>query len=454
MVDGTGLVGLAGDRHGAPPRRRCGGRRVDHPRRAARWPARHARPRASPTRACCTSMTSYDRPDGDAAIVREWAAGTTLVDRLAGRTPTRKKPACSGIQVARALAASHEGGVTHEALGPGDVLITEERPGQDRRACCTRGRSRMARGRAPSPTPGAAGCRHLRGGDRTLAGGRPRRAGRCRRRGPRRRAPDRCAQEFPSRWTGAHRGSDGPGRRPGTMVGHALEDVLAELGRRASDAARAAATGGGEAATGALAGDAWRVSHRGRACRGCPGRLPARPGTTSPPERRRTPGPPRRTSTAASASPTPTDASQRIPVIDGADFDPKGNGQENSELVPLAFDDNLATAWRTVSYNQADLAPKPGWAWSSTWARSRTSGRCRMNLVGAGTSFEVRVAETLGDRRKDFQPFGSGTNVGDVVAVRSEQPIPARYVLVWLTGLPADGETYRGWDRGDRRRSR
>ena len=73
-----------------------------------------------------------------------------------------------------------------------------------------------------------------------------------------------------------------------------------------------------------------------------------------------------------------------------------------------------------------------------------TVGAVRLNLVGAGTTLEVRTSETLGERRKDFALFGDGTNVGDLFTLRSPTPVQARYVLVWLTGLPIDGETYRG----------
>ena len=56
----------------------------------------------------------------------------------------------------------------------------------------------------------------------------------------------------------------------------------------------------------------------------------------------------------------------------------------------------------------------------------------------------MRVSAEPGTKPADFAAFGSGTNVGDLFTLRSQQPVQARYVLVWLTGLPADGTTYRG----------
>ena len=54
------------------------------------------------------------------------------------------------------------------------------------------------------------------------------------------------------------------------------------------------------------------------------------------------------------------------------------------------------------------------------------------------------MAETPQERLRGFTPFGSATNAGKLVALRSPTPIQARYVLVWLTRLPPDGVTYRG----------
>lgn len=110
----------------------------------------------------------------------------------------------------------------------------------------------------------------------------------------------------------------------------------------------------------------------------------------------------------------------------------------------MAFDSNLATAWTTLSYLQADLAPKSGVGVVFDLGQVEAVGAVRLNLLGAGTTLQVRVSQELGKRPRDFELFGSASNLGDLVALRSPTAVQARYVLVWLTRLPADGATYRG----------
>jgi putative peptidoglycan lipid II flippase len=138
------------------------------------------------------------------------------------------------------------------------------------------------------------------------------------------------------------------------------------------------------------------------------------------------------------------DISTRLQVVGAVDFDPDGDGHEEPDLVRFAYDDNLATAWHTLSYRQADLAPKSGVGVVFDLGRIETVGAVRLNLLGAGTSLQVRTARTPGATLSHFTKFGSATGLGDLVALRKAEPVQARYVLVWLTRLPADGSTYRG----------
>ena len=98
---------------------------ADHPRRDAVATAARAA-------ACITDpglLHVYDvkdSPDGGLRIVREWTAGMTLVERLADGPMDPDQACLLGIQVARTLAVAHAGGVTHGALGPGDVLMTDD----------------------------------------------------------------------------------------------------------------------------------------------------------------------------------------------------------------------------------------------------------------------------------------------------------------------------------------
>ena len=98
------------------------------------------------------------------------------------------------------------------------------------------------------------------------------------------------------------------------------------------------------------------------------------------------PGPSTPSASSPSASPaTTTGATGLVPVVSGTDFDPDGNGHENPDQVPLAFDEDLATAWRTVFYDQSNLAPKSGVGVVFDLGQVETVGAVRLNLVGAGT---------------------------------------------------------------------
>lgn len=376
-----------------------------------------------------------DTDDGGLRVIGEWAAGLTLVDRLADG-PLEADEACTvGIQVARALAAARASGVPHGALGPGDVLLTDD------------GRAKVA---------GLATRAALEGG------GSP-------------AVPDSWSAAavtyaaVTGRWPGEERdglpaaGRAGDVPRPRQVlagvpkaldqllvtslaapaedpvhVAQALEGVMGTLGRRAADRAEADRPTGRHRDATTRAGVVLAVVAMAvavwvgfRLAQGSAG-AGAEPGPSA-------------TSGSPTSSPTSAaDPTGRVEVVAGADFDPDGNGHENPEEVPLAFDDNLATAWRTVSYDQSDLAPKSGVGVVFDLGQVETVGAVRLNLVGAGTTLEVKVSATPRSATKDFTPFGAGTNVGDLVTLRSPEPVQARYVLVWLTGLPADGTTYRG----------
>ncbi|HYN75716.1 MAG TPA: hypothetical protein VEV13_05910 [Candidatus Limnocylindria bacterium] len=408
---------------------------MDHPRRAA--VAEAAR-----TASCITDpgfLQVYDVTEDATGlqVVQEWTHGTKLVERLS-YGPLPAEEACAlGLQVARALAAAHGQGVEHGALGPGDVLVTEEGRARVRGLAV-----RAALDDEPGPQRSdswacaaltfAAVTGRWPGADRDglAAAGRPDAVPRPRQ--VRAGVPKALDRALTAALTD-------PPADP-AQVGLALEGVLAAVGRRTTDEPARPREDGGHRSRSralvvavtvlALAGATWL----GFVLAGERSVDDARPPTSSPTG-----------SPSGSPSPSsPVDTTGRVPVVAGEDFDPAGNGSENPEDVPLAFDGSLATAWRTVSYDEADLAPKKGVGVVFDLGRVETVGAVRLDLLGAGTTVDVLVSETAQDRLRGFTPFGSVTNAGELVALRSPTPVQARYVLVWLTRLPPDGATYRG----------
>jgi hypothetical protein len=114
--------------------------------------------------------------------------------------------------------------------------------------------------------------------------------------------------------------------------------------------------------------------------------------------------------------------------------------------VPLAFDGDMNTAWRTVTYYNKSL-DKPGVGLLVDLGAPRSIGKVTLNLVGNGTDLQVLTSNEEGENPQDYDLMAQATEAGEKVTLKSPRPASARYVLVWLTGLPqVDG----GWRGGIR----
>lgn len=134
------------------------------------------------------------------------------------------------------------------------------------------------------------------------------------------------------------------------------------------------------------------------------------------------------------------------PISNATDFDPLGNGEESPGRVPLAYDGDKNTAWRTVTYYNKSL-DKPGVGLLVDLGAPRSIGKVTLNLVGNGTDLQVLTSNKQGDSPKDFDLMAQATEAGEKVTLKSADPTSARYVLIWMTGLPqVDG----GWRGGIR----
>lgn len=152
-----------------------------------------------------------------------------------------------------------------------------------------------------------------------------------------------------------------------------------------------------------------------------------------------------RPSAAASASSPAAVGGSRVVVLSVRDFDPDGNGTENPDLVPLAVDGNPGTAWRTQRYTRPALGgEKPGVGLLLDLGRTSDVGAVRLELVGRGTTVELRGATTAGTASQDYVTVARAEGAGDLVTLRPDPAVRVRYLLIWLTYLPAEGDGYRG----------
>ncbi|MGH8892060.1 MAG: hypothetical protein ACRDWY_01935, partial [Actinomycetes bacterium] len=129
-------------------------------------------------------------------------------------------------------------------------------------------------------------------------------------------------------------------------------------------------------------------------------------------------------------------------------FDPPpGNGDENPERAELAIDDDTGSAWPTLTYEDpfGPTGLKDGVGLILDLGRPRDVSRVAVAVQGGATDLEVRVAGDEGSTLDDYQPFDEPANNADGRTVlRSDEPVRARFVLLWLTSLPLHEDGYRG----------
>jgi hypothetical protein len=164
---------------------------------------------------------------------------------------------------------------------------------------------------------------------------------------------------------------------------------------------------------------------------------PAAPGPEN------TPGP-----TATSAAPQVTGSP--IPIAAAGDFDPEGDPpEENAEQVPRAIDNKPATAWKTSVYTQAPLGGiKSGVGLVLDLGSQQEVGSIEVQLIGAPTEVEFyATASGVEDppvELADAQRLGGMTAEGATALFRVEPATTTRFVVVWLTRLPAVARGFQG----------
>jgi len=133
-------------------------------------------------------------------------------------------------------------------------------------------------------------------------------------------------------------------------------------------------------------------------------------------------------------------------VASAADFDPQGDPpEENPELAPLVVDGDPATAWRTMTYND-QLGPgglKTGVGLVLDLGEAQEVSQVDLTLVGAPTGVSLYVEDSPPTGVRDLTPVTS-TEVRARQRLTLDEPVSGRYVVVWLTELPAIEGGYRG----------
>jgi putative peptidoglycan lipid II flippase len=155
-------------------------------------------------------------------------------------------------------------------------------------------------------------------------------------------------------------------------------------------------------------------------------------------------------STSASAS-----AGVRVPIVAGRDFDPQGDDKtENPQLVRYAFDGNPATRWRTLTYfgNPKLGGIKRGVGLVLDLGSAQNVRSVTVSLSGDGTDLELRVPKadpaqiTAPPMTSDslWRSVATQPKAGRTATLVASGPVSTRFLLIYLTSLPKEGNGYRG----------
>ena len=388
-------------------------------------------------------------------VVTEWISGTAFGDYLGARRGEPLPPreaATLALEVARCLAAAEDAGVTHAHLRPNAVMITDsgevrvrglgvdqalhgvEPADLDARLADVHAAGAVLFAGLPGRWPGSTAVEHLpgvpsMGGDRTPW-------------------PSRVVADVPADLDAicarALQSTHAPkGLGHFTDVTQVAEALTASLVTAPHEPAPARGWGRGVLRTvGVLVVVLAAVGLVGLGVRlvlglgGTPLTV-ARSTVTS-----LSPSPSAATATAAA----PSAGEQVLPIVSVVDYDPYGNDKhENPQEAPLAVDTNPATAWHTVRYKSPDLGGgKPGVGLLVDLGAPRPVDAVVLRLVGNGTDLALLATDNPTAPETTFTRMAEVTGAGNSVTLRVPKPVTTRYLLIWLTTVPATDGAYQG----------
>jgi putative peptidoglycan lipid II flippase len=146
---------------------------------------------------------------------------------------------------------------------------------------------------------------------------------------------------------------------------------------------------------------------------------------------------------------------KKLTIANARDFDPQGDDKtENPDEVSFAYDGDPATRWRTMQYfgNPKLGNIKRGVGLVLDLNTPQPVRSVQLRLSGTGTGVEFRIPQTDPsqtpnppmDSDKQWRTVAAESEAGESATLTPEQDVTTRYVLVYLTSLPKEGNGYRG----------
>jgi putative peptidoglycan lipid II flippase len=146
---------------------------------------------------------------------------------------------------------------------------------------------------------------------------------------------------------------------------------------------------------------------------------------------------------------------KKLTIAQALDFDPQGEDKtENPDEVSLAYDGDPATRWRTLQYIGSPKLGnlKRGVGLVLDLGAPQPVRSVQLRLSGAGTAVDFRVPQpdpaqtTTPPMSSDklWRTVTAEPNAVESATLTAEPGVTTRYVLVYLTSLPKEGNGYRG----------
>jgi hypothetical protein len=153
---------------------------------------------------------------------------------------------------------------------------------------------------------------------------------------------------------------------------------------------------------------------------------------------------------ASSHSGSPSTGGPSPTVLTGVtatDFDPQGNPpEENSAEAPNVVDGDPSTTWQTLRYTE-NLGPgglKTGVGVVLDLGADHGVSEVDLTTVGSPTKVQIYVAPRPPANLQGLRLAGQTTVNGTHGVVKLDPASSGRYVVVWLTSLPAVPGGFRG----------
>ena len=130
-----------------------------------------------------------------------------------------------------------------------------------------------------------------------------------------------------------------------------------------------------------------------------------------------------------------------VTIAGGEVFDPQGDGDpDHPEDVALAFDGDPTTAWTTYEYRGSPAFGnlKDGLGLLLDLGDAQDVAGVTLTSLAPGATVEIYTGDTAAAELDGFDLATDGTIEGET-ELAFEEPVTARYVLVWVTNL-VEGE--------------